>query len=283
MYKKAIKENSKYLLPFIEGIKYYGSNEIEHAIGTMMLLNNRGDVLTCKHIAREFIENDKLPKIYDSIISDSKSMSEEEVKKKYNLNEDSIVLSHINLPFEANGEINVEIKFHKYLDLAIIKFRGVKVNCSSFPIFSKVKPEQGQSLCKLGYAFPEYSYFEYSESENRIIMKREIQSNFPLFPMDGIVTRHIVDENGVVSMFETSTPGLRGQSGGPVFSPDGIVYGIQSMTKHIDLNFDVEATVKRGSKKREVVYTPFINLGIEISSDKIIEFLRENNIEFNSI
>ena len=283
MYKKAIKENSKYILPFIEGIKYYGSNDIEHALGTMMLLNPNGDVLTCKHIAREFIENDKLPLVYDNILKDSKVMSEEDLKKKYNLNEDSVVLSHINLPFEAESEINVEIKFHEYLDLAIIRFKGIKVNCDKYPVFSKVRPEQGQSLCKLGYAFPEYSYFEYSDSENRIIMKKEVQANFPLFPMDGIVTRHIVDERGVVSMFETSTPGLRGQSGGPVFSPEGKVYGIQSMTKHIDLNFDVEGSVKRGSKERKVTYTTFINLGIEISSDKIIEFLDKNNIEYNSI
>ena len=45
-----------------------------------------------------------------------------------------------------------------------------------------------------------------------------------------------VDENGNITMFETTSPGLRGQSGGPIFSPDGLIYGIQSMTKHIDLN-----------------------------------------------
>ena len=50
MYKKSIKENSKYLIPFVEGIKYYGSDEIEHVIGTMMVLNKNGDILTCKHL-----------------------------------------------------------------------------------------------------------------------------------------------------------------------------------------------------------------------------------------
>ena len=108
-------------------------------------------------------------------------------------------------------------------------------------------------------------------------------SHFPLFPMDSIMTRLIIDEKGVVSMIETSTPGLRGQSGGPVFSPEGVVYGIQSMTKHLDLNFDVNTTVKRGVTKKKVTYTPFINLGVAISSVKIIEFLKENNIEFDSI
>ena len=147
-------------------------------------------------------------------------------------------------------------------------------------MFSKEMPMQGQSVCKLGYAFPEYSYFEYKN--NDIVVKDEKISNFPLFPMDGIVTRHVVDEEGNISMFETSTPGLRGQSGGPVFSPDGTVYGIQTLTKHIDLNFDVDTEVKRGVDRKRVTFTPFINLGVCISSVEVIKFLDENNIEYQS-
>ena len=156
--------------------------------------------------------------------------------------------------------VKIEIKLHKTLDLALIRMVGVNIECNSYPIFSKKLPEQGQSVCKLGYAFPEYSYFEYSKEKEDIVLKKKMTSNFPLFPMDGIVTRHVVDEEGNISMFETSTPGLRGQSGGPVFSPDGLIYGIQSLTKHIDLNFDVDADVKRGSNTKHVTFTPFINL-----------------------
>ena len=286
MYKKAIKDNSKYLLPFIEGIKYYSSNEIEHALGTMMILNKNGDILTCKHIAKDFIENDILSKRYKEFLNDFNSASAEEkekIEKKYGFKGNSVVLTNINLPFNIAGKIGIEIKFHNYLDLAVIRFNGVNFECDRYPVFSKLLPEQGQSLCKLGYAFPEYSYFEYSKKDNNIILKKEMTSHFPLFPMDSIMTRLIADEKGVISMFETSTPGLRGQSGGPVFSPEGVVYGIQSMTRHLDLNFDVNTIVKRGVSKKKVTYTPFINLGVAISSVKIIEFLKENNIEFNSI
>lgn len=286
MYKKAIKDNSQYLLPFIEGVKYYSSDEIEHALGTMMILNKNGDILTCKHIAKDFIENDALAKKYHDFLSEYNKASKEEKKKiedKYGYKGNSVVLTNINLPFNIQGEIGIEIKFHKYLDLAVIRFKNVNFECDNYPVFSKSLPEQGQSLCKLGYAFPEYSYFEYSKKENNIILKKEMTSHFPLFPMDGIMTRLVIDESGSVSMFETSTPGLRGQSGGPVFSPEGVVYGIQSMTRHIDLNFDVNATVKRGVSKKKVTYTPFINLGVAVSSVKIIEFLEENGIQYNSI
>lgn len=286
MYKKSIKENSKFLIPFVEGIKYYKSNEIEHVLGTMIILNEDGVVLTCKHIAQEFINNDELGNNYPKMIKEIRSCKDKanlkEIEKKYNLNDDTVVLTNINLPFEINDKFNIEIKLHKNLDLAIIKFNGVKFSCDNYPVFSKEIVEQGQSVCKLGYAFPEYSYFEYSKKKECIVLKNELISSFPLFPMDGIVTRNIMDENGKLSMFETSTPGIRGQSGGPVFSPEGLIYGLQAMTRHIDLNFDVNTKVKRGISSKNVTYTPFINLGICISSTEIIKFLDENNIKYNS-
>ena len=281
MYKKAIKKNSNFIVPFIEGIKYFDSDEIEHALATMIVVNKKGDIITCKHVANEFVINKELENNYNNLLEELDNNRDAAIKK-YNLEKNTVVLNNISLPFKLKGNVEIEIKFHKTLDLALIRLKGVTFDNKNYPIFSKKLPEQGQSVCKLGFAFPEYSYFEYSESENRIIMKREIQSNFPLFPMDGIVTRNIVDENGIVSMFETSTPGLRGQSGGPVFSPDGIVYGIQSMTKHIDLNFDVDADVKRGNNIKHVTFTPFINLGVAISSCEIIKFLDENNVEYQS-
>ncbi len=286
MYKKSIKANSKYLIPFVEGIKYYGSDEIEHAIGTMIILNDEGDILTCKHIAMEFINNNKLGEIYSSLINEiNNCKTKEELKeleKKYHLEKDTPVLTNINLPFKVGDTVNIEIKLHENLDLALIKFEGANLKCDNYPVFAKELPLQGQSVCKLGFAFPEYSYFEYSKENENIVMKNEIISSFPLFPMDGIVTRQIVDERKEVTMFETSTPGLRGQSGGPVFSPEGLVYGIQSMTKHLDLNFDIDKVIKRGITNKKITYTPFINLGVCISSKEIVKFLEVNNIKFNS-
>ena len=285
MYKKSIKENSKYLMPFVIGVKYYGSDEIDHGIGTMMILNDHGDILTCKHIADRFIANEELGSKYKTIISKLKNANNRErkkIEKEYNLKDDSVVLSNINLPFRGNGDLKIDIILHNKLDIAIIRFNGVKTKCERYPIFSKTLPEQGQSVCKLGYAFPEYSFFEYSHKLDTIVLKDKVIDNFPLFPMDGIVTRLVMDEDNNLSMFETSSPGLRGQSGGPIFSPEGLVYGMQSMTGHLDLNFDVNQVVKRGYKEKMVNFTPFINLGIGVSSTEIIKFLKDNNIEFNS-
>ena len=285
MYKKSIKENSKYLVPFVEGIKYYGSEEIEHGIGTMIILNDHGDILTCKHIAERFINNDILGKKYQEIINKLRNANVREKKKierEYGLKDDSVVLTNINLPFNVNKNLNIEIIAHNFIDVAVIRFRGLETKLNNYPVFSKELPEQGQSVCKLGFAFPEYSLFEYSKKDENIVIKKDSITSFPVFPMDGIVTRLVMDENKKISMFETSSPGLRGQSGGPIFSPEGLVYGIQSFTKHLDLNFDVNQKVKRGYKEKQVEFTPFINLGVGVASTEIIKFLNDNNIEFKS-
>ena len=278
MYKKSIRDNSKYLIPFIQGVKYYGNDRIEHNLGTMMLINDDGDILTCKHIALEFINNIELNKKYGEIIKElDEAKNEKQIKKiedKYKLNNNTVVLSNINLPFKVDGKIQIDIKVHKYLDLALIRFKGIQIKSDIYPIFSETLPEQGQSICKLGFAFPEYDFFEYSHKDKNIVMKKDIVANFPLFPLDGIVTRYIMDENKELSMFEMSTPGIGGQSGGPIFSPDGVVYGIQSMTKYMKLSLNLV------DSNNKIDINPYISLGVGISSSEIISFLKESNVKF---
>ena len=63
--------------------------------------------------------------------------------------------------------------------------------------------------------------------------------NSPLSPLDGIITRFGVDNNQIVSI-EMSTPGLRGQSGGPLFDSEGLVYGMHYLTSHLHPGFDLK-------------------------------------------
>ena len=284
MYKKSVKDNSQYLIPFVEGIKFYGSDNIINNCGTMIILNNKGDILTCAHIAYEFANVDTLNKKYPQIISELKKAKNKgqrsQVEKKYSLKKDTPVLARINIHLNLPIDCPYQVITHKYLDLALIRFKGVDSTRPCYPIFSDKFPEQGQNLCKLGYPFPEYDIFEYSGENESIIIKSNARENYPIFPLDGIMTRGINDGNSIVSMFEMSTPGLKGQSGGPIFSPEGVVYGIQCATEQLDLNLDVSGLVTRGIEKKRVNYTPFINLGVGISSVEIIKFLEENGVEF---
>lgn len=78
-----------------------------------------------------------------------------------------------------------------------------------------------------------------------------------------------------------STPGLRGQSGGPLFDPDGYIYGMQSSTRHLHLGFDLENfEIPNGSSTKKITNTPFLHVGQCIHVDVIRDFLRDYNIKF---
>jgi hypothetical protein len=156
--------------------------------------------------------------------------------------------------------------------------------CKEFAVFKKDSNEirQGKSLCRLGFPFPEFTNFKYDEQKDEIFWTKEGNPNTPRFPMDGMVTRFLGDRNGRKYGIELSTPGLRGQSGCPLFDSEGIVCGMQSSTKHLHLGFDIEdfEILSKGQKKKVSNYS-FIHLGQCIHVDVIKDFLRQHNVDFN--
>jgi hypothetical protein len=138
--------------------------------------------------------------------------------------------------------------------------------------------EPGRSLCRLGFAFTKVkATFDESAGGFRI------QGEVPYFPLEGMFTR-IVDAGRTpdrkirVRFVETSSPGLRGQSGGPLFDVQGRVWGIQSRTAHIALGFNPEAEI--AGKKTQV--PQFINLGLAVHAGTLIEILDEAGIAYGT-
>ena len=79
-----------------------------------------------------------------------------------------------------------------------------------------------------------------------------------------------------------STPGLRGQSGGPLFDSEGIIYGMQSQTMHLHLGFDVkDYPVKENGAIKKVSDSAFLHVGRCVHVGVIKQFLKENNIQFS--
>lgn len=77
---------------------------------------------------------------------------------------------------------------------------------------------------------------------------------------------------------ETSTPGLRGQSGGPIFDTEGNIWAIQSQTISLPLGFSPK--LKKG--KKETIEHQFINVGIGVHPDIITQFLDENKVRYET-
>lgn len=103
----------------------------------------------------------------------------------------------------------------------------------------------------------------------------------PRFPLDGIFTRTIEsgktkDGRFDIRLIETSSPGLMGQSGGPVFDVEGNVWAIQSRTMHMPLGF--EPSIKKQGK--DVTENQFLNIGLGVHVQCILQFLDSLKIEY---
>lgn len=141
--------------------------------------------------------------------------------------------------------------------------------------------DSGTSLCKLGYPFHVIKPL-FDEPTRRFTLP--IDRMPPLFPMEGILTRIVEVElpEGTeappypLKFLETSTPGLRGQSGGPTFDRQGTVWAIQSQTQHLSLGFD---PVVPGSKKKEREHQ-FLNVGWGVHTETICNYLQARGITF---
>ena len=73
---------------------------------------------------------------------------------------------------------------------------------------------------------------------------------------------------------EISTPDLKGQSGGPLFDTNGLLYGTQYTTNHLQLGFDMKnKEITSEEKTIRVTNQPFLHVGHWVHVDRIKEFL----------
>jgi hypothetical protein len=138
----------------------------------------------------------------------------------------------------------------------------------------------GTSVCKLGFPF-----FNVKTTFNKQVKAFQFDRSIlpiPRFPIDGIITRYNYSgKSKVINLdirfVETSSPGLRGQSGGPLFDVEGRVMGIQSHTRHLPLGFSPK--IKKGEE--EVEEHQFLNVGVGAHVQSILAFLDMQGVKYN--
>lgn len=137
---------------------------------------------------------------------------------------------------------------------AMSTYRTLK-NPSNLPI--------GTSLCRLGFPFHSIKA-SYDEEKDSFVLPPGTLP-VPRFPIDDIYTRNVVmgkskDGKYEIKFLETSSAGLRGQNGGPIFDTQGRVWAIQSRTVHFPLGFSPK--VKKNGQ--EVEENQFLNVGLGV-------------------
>ncbi len=291
MFVKAIEEVGGYTRAIHTIIRIWGADRVVPGSATLFFVNSDGWALTCAHVAQQFVDGqvvaDKFEKFKEErsqIPADrNQRNATNQLERKYGYKAGETVELHNRFLDCVEGSLNLDIKIHKSLDLALLKFNGSsKILCDNYPVFARDSSglKQGLSICRLGFPFPEFSNFGYNALTDSIGWNNQGQEHSPRFPIDGMVTRHVADTDGRIIAFELSTPGIRGQSGGPAFGADGRVWGMQSLTKHLDLDFDIDVEVQRGTRVKRVQDSAFLHVGGCIHLDPIKDFMREHGVKF---
>jgi hypothetical protein len=246
-------------------------------IGSFVVVNTEGWALTAAHVFQELIELQKSCAAvgeYESrkskIEGDGKLSATQKKKKIRALRKPGpkAVKATSALWCVKHTALNPKVRVISEVDLAVFKFEGLKLpEAFRPPKFKSCATglRSGTSLARLGFPFYEITP-TYDAAKDRF----ELPSGalpIPRFPIEGIMTRVVNisttrEVDHPLQMIETSSPGLRGQSGGPIFDRSGAVWGIQTRTRSLPLGFD--PTYKNRIEHQ------FLNVGLGASVSTIL-------------
>lgn len=294
MFAAAIEQNRKFTRSIHTISRRYGSTEVVPGTGTLFFVNDEGVAITCKHVVETLSKCKPINDLYQKFKDEVALIPNDE---KYDAEVDAMVAkygytSNITAELRATfyecvkaigGTIAYDSIKHSEYDLAIIKFDNATSKLyQGHAVFAKDsnKLRQGDFLCRIGYPFPEFSNFQYDTATDSISWTTSGRISTPLFPIEGMLTREVANKGNTFA-YELSTPGLKGQSGGPLFDQNGIVYGVQSETVFLHLGFDqFNAKVRIDGEIKEVENHPFLHVGRCVCVDVIKDFLNSNGIKY---
>jgi hypothetical protein len=270
MFSKAYKIATQYTFPLIISSRFYDLS-LESDLATFVIINPEGWFITAAHV----LEGLKLHQQHQHEISTFQNSNSADL-----LGNPKWIINH-SLWFAADVHRVIEFHILPENDLAIGRIENYNPQfVKNYPIFKHPKNiEPGTSLCKLGYPFYGLKA-KFLDSSQRFSFD---SSMFPIpsFPIDGMMTRSVVtgkspDNRYDYKWIETSSPGLKGQSGGPTFDKEGKIWAIQSKTMHLPLGFSPKII----KNEVEIEENQFMNVGLGAHVETILKFLDFYNVYY---
>ncbi|MCG2718868.1 MAG: serine protease [Nanoarchaeota archaeon] len=288
MFANAYKLASSFTRPVIISTRFFDKT-VECGCGAFIVINDEGWIITVAHLlnpqfafqqhAKEISDyNRQLQTIQQNQRLDAKQKSEKIGRLKTNPK----WITNNSFWWACDGVQLKDIKLLPEGDLVIGRLNPFDPKTiNAYPVLKdSITLNIGTSLCKLGYPFHKIDA-AFNEANNTFKLAPGALP-LPRFPIEGIYTRNVMagkskDGKYDIKFLETSSPGLRGQSGGPIFDVKGTVWAIQSRTAHLPLGFSPK--IKKNGQ--EVEENQFLNVGWGVHPELIVSFLKDNGIKFN--
>lgn len=268
MFSKAYETASKFTQPVLISHRFF-NKDIESGLGSFIIINEEGWILTAAHI------------IESLYVFRQHAQEMQAYKQKKQVVTNPRWITNLSHWWGKDSHRIREFQVFKENDIAIGRIDDFDPSfCKGYPVFrdpSGIRP--GTSVCKLGFPFFNVKA-SFNQQTHAFHFDRSIFP-IPRFPIDGMLTRNLLGKksevhNLDVKFIETSSPGLRGQSGGPIFDTEGRVVGIQSHTRHLPLGFSPK--IKKGDQ--EVEENQFLNVGIGAHVQSILAFLNKFGVKY---
>lgn len=260
------------------------------SIGAFIIVNAEGWILTARHLIgliqscqRQKDTHRKYEADVRELRQDAGSLQRHRREKTRHLKrpgEDSF--RDYSVWWGTDGVALRDLHLDPAADLAIGRLDPFDPgSVPGYPVFMPPEPDYqpGRSLCRLG--FPFHDIVPIFDEERNAFLLPEGALPIPFYPIEGMFTRVVIApspdgaQDGREKFIETSSPGLRGQSGGPIFDRNGFVWAIQSHTRHYPMAFRPQVP---GRAKGQVEHQ-FLNAGAGVHAESILALLERHGIE----
>ncbi|MCI5973959.1 serine protease [Methanomethylophilus alvi] len=285
MFAKACERVYKFTRPLIISTRTVDGT-VSSSCGTFIIINPEGWILTAGHLFDSFVK-------YQQDMKKIKEVEEINARKASmavpgamtlpdTIQPDPKWITNHSFWWGGDGLRITSVYVNREIDIALAKLDGFRPDMvQEYPIFrdpDTMRP--GTSICRTGFPFANIAT-DFDEGSKSFRIRNGVLP-LPFFPNDGIHTRNVLKQNkskeGNYDMLyvETSTPGLKGQSGGPIFDTNGHIYAMQVQTNHIPLGFHPISEYDGKS----IVENQFLNVGIGVHGKLLQQIMRDHHISF---
>ncbi len=282
MFADACQKVSEFTKPVITSTRLQDGSVTTES-GTFIVLNREGWIVTAGHIYDTFMkfqtDQNKMREVQK--LNESRASRPGSPGVEIKMNPNYITNHSFWWGWDQVRITNVFV--NRQIDIAVGRLENFNPSwVREYPVLkdsTNLRP--GTSVCRMGYSFMDIkSTFDQAANAFRIpkIPERDL-----IFPNEGIHTRTLrlgKTQDGKYDRVyvETSTPGLRGQSGGPIFDRQGHIYAMQVRTAHMPLGFHPTAEYDG----RTVIENQFLNVGQGVHISIVRQILDERGIRYKA-
>ena len=301
MFARAYAIASSFTLPVVISSRS-DKGVCNSAIGACVIINREGWILTSAHLIQEIQRQQESVQKHQTYDGDIRQLERDMVADKefrrnikvrtFNRPRKGSIQNH-SVWWGRDGAQLHDATVTPAADLALGRLAPFDPDTvAHYPVFKKPGPHYtpGRSLCKLGFPFHQITP-TFDEQQNAFVLPQGAVP-LPLFPIEGMFTRVVVtpmpgsDEREIGKFIETSSPGLVGQSGGPIVDTEGVVWALQSHTRHYPLGFSPpipgqhQGRQHTGSQQKE---HQFLNVGLGVHVEPILQLLQSREVAHQTV